>query len=119
MNQEQFQPQPRVQAQNKEEAVMSKNQESVATATSSMDQLMGQASRVKEDVQELGHIARDVAREKYQELRTQAGGYVKAGTDKARQWETSFENEIREHPLRSIAIAAGVGLVVGYLIRRR
>lgn len=97
---------------------MSKNQEPVM-ATASMDQLRGQAARVKEDVQELGHIARDVAREKYQELRAQADGYVKTGTEKAKQWEASFEDQIRQHPVRAVAIAAGVGLVVGLLLRRR
>jgi ElaB/YqjD/DUF883 family membrane-anchored ribosome-binding protein len=108
--------QPRLATHNAQEECMSKNQESVAN---SMDQLRGQAARVKDDVQELGAIARDVAREKYQELRSQADEYVKTGKDRAKQWESSFEDQIRAHPVRSIAIAAGVGLAVGLLLRRR
>lgn len=98
---------------------MSADDKTMRTGTQSVEQLRVQAARVKEDVQELGHVARDVAREKLHEIRTQADGYLKAGTEKAKQWEKSFEDSIREHPIRSIAIAAGVGVVVGLLLRRR
>jgi ElaB/YqjD/DUF883 family membrane-anchored ribosome-binding protein len=97
---------------------MSADEKTMRSNADSVEQLRTQAARVKEDVQELGHVAREVAREKFHEMRAQADGYVKAGTEKAKQWEKSFEDQIREHPLRSVAIAAGVGLVVGLLLRR-
>ncbi len=100
---------------------MAKTQVEKAAAESdnTLEQLRSQAVRVKEDVEELGHIAKDVAREKYEELREHAGDYVKAGRAKAKEWEENIEGQIREHPVRSILIAAGIGLVVGLLIRRR
>ena len=75
---------------------------------SATDQLRDQATVLGEDVQELGRIARTAVTEKYEE-----------GLEKAQQMEKSLETQIKHYPLRSVAIAAGVGLVVGILLGRR
>lgn len=76
-----------------------------STAT---DQLREQAGVVGEDVQELGRIARDVVTEKYQ-----------VGREKATEWEKTLEAQIKRNPLKSVLIAASVGLLIGAVLGRR
>ncbi len=67
----------------------------------------------------MGEIAKDVAQEKLGELRENASEYCEQGQDKMRQVERSFEQYIRERPLKSILIATGVGLLLGRFWVRR
>jgi ElaB/YqjD/DUF883 family membrane-anchored ribosome-binding protein len=71
-------------------------------------QLREQATVVGQDVQELGRIAKDAAQETWERSR-----------GKAEEWEKSLENQIRKHPLQSLLIAGGVGLVIGVLLGRK
>ncbi len=41
-----------------------------------------------------------------------------AAMDSAARWEESLEERIRQQPLKSVLIAAGVGIVLGVLLRR-
>jgi ElaB/YqjD/DUF883 family membrane-anchored ribosome-binding protein len=68
---------------------------------------------VAEDIQELGGIARDAAQEKVTQLRDDASNCYEEGRETVRHVERTFEQYIREQPLKSILIAAGVGLVLG------
>ena len=74
----------------------------------SVNELRDKTAQVKRDLQELGSTAKIVAQEKWEEIRH---GAVEI--------EKGVEEGIRQHPIRSVAIAAGVGLVVGLLLRRR
>jgi ElaB/YqjD/DUF883 family membrane-anchored ribosome-binding protein len=98
---------------------MPTNKETAATQRNPGEQLRQQAAKVKDDVQELGHIARVAAQDKFEEVRHHAEDAYKTGLRKAQQLEKSVEKGIREYPIRSVLIAAGVGLVVGFLMRRR
>lgn len=69
------------------------------------------ASAVGQKVGELGQQAREAAAEKSGEIRDQA-------KDKATEWKHSIEEYIREKPLQSILIAAGVGAALTILCRR-
>ena len=57
-----------------------------------------------------------------QELRRQgqdvAVEAVEQGRAAVRAWQTQLEHQVLEHPLQSLAIAAGIGLLVGLLQRR-
>lgn len=74
---------------------------------------------VRQDIEELGGMARDMAQEKVEQLRAGAAEYCEEGQDKIRQAERSFEQFVRQQPLKSILIAAGVGLVIGRFWMRR
>jgi ElaB/YqjD/DUF883 family membrane-anchored ribosome-binding protein len=74
---------------------------------------------VAQDIQELGGMAREMAREKIEQLRAGASGHLEEGRDKVQQAEHSFEQFVRQQPLKSILIAAGVGLLLGGLYMRR
>jgi DUF883 C-terminal glycine zipper region len=43
---------------------------------------------------------------------------VAQGQAVIRAWQTQLEHQVLEHPLQSLAIAAGIGLLVGLLQRR-
>jgi len=77
------------------------------------------AANLGQDVQELGKLSKEIAQDTVGMLRENAGDYYEQGLKKAQKLEKSFESKIRENPLRSLMIAAGVGLVVGFLWSRR
>jgi ElaB/YqjD/DUF883 family membrane-anchored ribosome-binding protein len=66
------------------------------------------ASALGHDVEDLGSITKELA-----------GDYYDQGMKKARTLEKSLEKTIGEHPLVSLLIAAGAGLVAGAYFNRR
>jgi ElaB/YqjD/DUF883 family membrane-anchored ribosome-binding protein len=72
------------------------------------DEFIEKATRVTQDIRELGSVTKDAAVEVYEQ-----------GLEKAKQLEKTMENRIREHPLQSVLIAAGVGFLAGFLVSRR
>lgn len=76
--------------------------------------------------QSAGETARktyDAAREKAQQVmgqvRDRAGAYYQQGREKAADYEQRVEEMVREQPMKAVLIAAGVGLLLGVLLRRR
>ena len=67
----------------------------------------------------MGSIARDVAQEKLEQLRESATEYRDQGRDKIQEVERTIEDYIRERPIKTILIAAGVGLLLGRFWMRR
>jgi ElaB/YqjD/DUF883 family membrane-anchored ribosome-binding protein len=61
-------------------------------------------------------------RDKAQELMTQgkevAAEYYEEGRNQILAWQQQLENQVREKPLQSILVAAGIGLLYGLLRRR-
>jgi ElaB/YqjD/DUF883 family membrane-anchored ribosome-binding protein len=82
------------------------------------EQIRDTARQVKENVSALGSQMRDVASEKFGELKGQAAEYYRQGKIRARAFEEDVVDYIREKPVQSILIAAGVGLVLGVFFRR-
>ena len=81
---------------------------------------LGRKTRtVTQDLQELGGMAREMAQEKVAQLRASASEYCEEGQDKVQQVERGFEQFVRQQPLKSILIAASVGMLLGVLWMRR
>jgi len=61
-------------------------------------------------------------RDKAQELMTQGkevvAEYYEEGRNQVLAWQQQLENQVREKPLQSILVAAGIGLLYGLLRRR-
>lgn len=103
------------------------------TGTSSFKQdletLSSQAGVVKHDVSKLAHTAADTVRDGASELRdgayqavdsakvklSQAADYTK---DHAADAAKSARQTVSDHPLTSLGIALGVGIIAGLLIGR-
>jgi len=73
-----------------------------------VEELREKAAQVKRDLRELSSVAKEAAQEKWVDLK-----------DGAVELEGRVENRIREHPVQSVLIAAGVGLLIGLLVSRR
>jgi len=72
---------------------------------------MNENSGTPRVVEAAGHVRDDL-----RALGREAGRVVR---EKATDAKESFEGKVRSHPLKSLAIAAGLGALVGYLLRRR
>ncbi len=86
---------------------------------SATEELKHKAAEVVQDVRELGGQVGQVAREQYEDLRGVASDYIKRGREKAKNWEGGVEKYIQDKPLRAILLAAGAGVILGLLWRRR
>ena len=62
---------------------------------------------MRDQAQQLIAQGKDVATEYYEESRNQVLA-----------WQQQLENQVREKPLQSLLVAAGVGLLFGLLRRR-
>jgi ElaB/YqjD/DUF883 family membrane-anchored ribosome-binding protein len=83
------------------------------------DRLCEQAREVTQEIQEMGNTASDAVRENLGKLQDEVSEYYEQGRDQACQAEQTFEQYIKDHPLKSILIAAGVGMILGrFWIRR-
>lgn len=78
-----------------------------------------QMETLKEDMGHMGRLAKTAAAEKVDEMRERAREVVSAGREKAVQYEDALLEKVRTHPLQTVAVAAGVGFVLGFLTRRR
>jgi len=74
--------------------------------------LREQAHTVKDDLRELGKIAKETAKET-------AGHYVDGSKHKYEEIEDQVVTYIREKPMKAVLVAAGAGLLLGYLFSRR
>jgi ElaB/YqjD/DUF883 family membrane-anchored ribosome-binding protein len=83
-----------------------------AESPESTTRLREQAHAVKDDLRELGKIAKETAKET-------AGHYVDGSKHKYEEIEDHVVTYIREKPMKSVLIAAGAGLLLGYLFSRR
>jgi ElaB/YqjD/DUF883 family membrane-anchored ribosome-binding protein len=77
------------------------------------------ARRIKEDVREAANNVKsdfeDIARQAGHEARS----FVGAAEQNVAEMTESISARIQDNPLQSIAISAGVGLVLGLLLSRR
>jgi ElaB/YqjD/DUF883 family membrane-anchored ribosome-binding protein len=83
------------------------------------DRLGAQANEVSKDLKEMGAIVRDAAQEKLGQVRENATEYCEQGRDNVHGVLCNFEQYVRARPVKSVLIAAGVGLLFGRFWMRR
>jgi ElaB/YqjD/DUF883 family membrane-anchored ribosome-binding protein len=77
------------------------------------------ARQVGENLRDIGSQVRDTATQQYDQLRDQASDYYEQGRQRALEMEQSLEQYVQEKPIQALLIAAGVGVVLGWLWKRR
>ena len=87
-------------------------------ATGAGQQFRDTANQVSQTLRDAGSQMRDAATEKVSQLRDRAGDYYEQGKQRAQEWEQGLEDYIREKPIQSLLIAAGVGMLLGALWKR-
>ena len=68
--------------------------------------------------EERGVEMRDQAQELIAQGKEVAAEYYEEGRNQVLAWQQQLENQVREKPLQSLLVAAGVGLLFGLLRRR-
>lgn len=86
--------------------------------TGGAGQVRESASQLGQNIRDMGTQMRSAAQEQIGQLRQSASEYYQQGREKAMAWEHSLEDYVREQPVKSILIAAGVGLFFGFFWRR-
>jgi len=95
---------------------MSKNR----TIQSSDDiDLRQQVSTIAEDVKELGRQLKGATRREARHARESATELYETGRNQVARLAERFEDRVQARPLHSIATAAAVGGLIGWLFRRR
>jgi ElaB/YqjD/DUF883 family membrane-anchored ribosome-binding protein len=82
------------------------------------DQVRERAQQVGQHLRDMGTQARDTAQQQYDHLRQQAQEYYETGRARAMEWEQGLEDYVRQQPVKSLLIAAGVGVILGALWKR-
>jgi len=67
---------------------------------------------------EIGNEMREQAQDLMAQGQEVAAEYYEEGRNQVLAWQQQLENQVREKPLQSLLIAAGVGLLFGLLRRR-
>jgi ElaB/YqjD/DUF883 family membrane-anchored ribosome-binding protein len=86
-------------------------------AAAARDTIREKGTQVRQELNDIGRMARDAATETFEDLRSRGMHTYEdvrnIGMDKARE----LEEQVRREPLLSIAIAAGVGYLLGRFVR--
>ncbi|MGO9110974.1 MAG: YqjD family protein [Thermoguttaceae bacterium] len=77
------------------------------------DQFGKQAKEVTEDLQQMGRTVRDAAQAKLGQVGEKAAEYSEQAQDKLHGLACACEQFVRERPLRSVLMAAGIGWLLG------
>ncbi|QDV09094.1 hypothetical protein Poly30_46510 [Planctomycetes bacterium Poly30] len=96
---------------------------SAQTATSSnsssaKDDLRDQAQTIAGDVKELGSISKRAAEEAAEAAKQRARAAKEDAVNRAHEVEDELVRYIREQPVKSVLIAAGVGALASMWLRR-
>ena len=78
-----------------------------------------QAKEVTGDIQKMGGTVRDAAQEKLGQMGEIAAEYCEQGQDRVHGVACACEQFLRQRPLTSVLLAAGVGLLLGRFWKRR
>lgn len=81
-------------------------------------QLRDVGSQLRDQAQQQFGQVRDQASQYYEQGRDRAVEYYEQGRQRAMEMEQNLENYIREQPVKSVLIAAGVGCLLGFIWRR-
>ncbi len=88
------------------------------TAQQVKDAVVEKVGEVRDRASHALEAGRDKAQAYYEQGKDAASDYMHQGVDKAKQFEHSVEQYIREKPIQSVLIAAGIGVVLGALLKR-
>lgn len=73
---------------------------------------------LREDLSQLRQDMSSMASDMFGVAREGVGGAVKNAKEKGAELAEALEEQVQEHPLATVGIAFGVGLLVGALLRR-
>ena len=84
-----------------------------------MDELVRATRELKDNLSRLFGASRGVASEKLHQVRDKGSDWLGRGRDRAHQVADGTSEYVREEPMKALLVAAGAGLLLGWLISRR
>lgn len=82
------------------------------------DKLRDKLSETRENIADMGHLAKEAVTDKLHELKDRASVKYDEGKERLREYQDQLTDSVRESPMKSVLIAAGVGLLLGMWVRR-
>jgi ElaB/YqjD/DUF883 family membrane-anchored ribosome-binding protein len=73
---------------------------------------------IASQIQDAGHEIASRAQAFSAEGQQLASEYYQQGREQALEWQKQLEQHIREKPIQSLCIAGGIGVLLGWLLRR-
>jgi ElaB/YqjD/DUF883 family membrane-anchored ribosome-binding protein len=83
------------------------------------EKLRDKLSETRENIVDMGHLAKEAVQDKLHDLKATAADKYDAGKEKLGEYGENFAETVRGAPMKSVLIAAGVGLLVGFFACRR
>ena len=83
-----------------------------------IDTLRHKVAETGHNIAEIGHLARRAASNKLRNLKRAAYTSVGESKDMLMAMEGRLEGRIQRQPVKSVLIAAGIGLVLGFIFRK-
>jgi len=83
------------------------------------DRLGKQAKEVTEDLEEMGGTVRDAAQERLRQVGEKTAEYCEQGREQVHGAACACEQFLRQRPLMSVLLAAGIGWLLGRFWNRR
>ena len=90
-----------------------------ADAQEHFSQLKDDAVRIAQNAADLGRAGVDAVRDRVQSGSDAVHAAADRAVDRGNDLLATVQQRIEENPVQAIAIAAGVGVVLGLLLRRR
>jgi ElaB/YqjD/DUF883 family membrane-anchored ribosome-binding protein len=78
----------------------------------------GATGQLRDKASEMAGQLKDVATEQYERARDTAEEYYDRGREKAQEWQQELEQYVQDQPIKSLLIAAGVGMILGIIWKR-
>jgi ElaB/YqjD/DUF883 family membrane-anchored ribosome-binding protein len=91
----------------------------MATTRTKREDVAEHASAIAQDLQDMGHAARQMANERAEALREAANEYLDQGKVRVREMGEAVQHHIQEQPMKSLLIAGAVGFLLGVFWVRR
>jgi ElaB/YqjD/DUF883 family membrane-anchored ribosome-binding protein len=77
------------------------------------------AVEIKQTLGHMAHDGKDAIGQMVQDGKSRVGNLVDEGQARVGDWRSEIGKAVRERPIQSLLIVAGVGAVLGMLLRRR
>lgn len=84
----------------------------------SQEMLRDKVAETRDNLADMAHLAKETVQDKFHDLKDKASEKYGEGKQKVQEFEETVARRVREAPMKSVLIAAGVGLVLGFLWRR-
>ncbi len=94
------------------EAVVEEKLEDVAASAQEA------ASSIKENFQEIGELTKKAAIDAFNQVQKDAKKYIDKGQAKLQSAEEKMEKKMKQYPMQTLLISAGVGFVLGLMSRK-